>query len=60
MSPAARRDELLYESAAALRLVDRAIQELRVGEPEERSDADEMSGAMVDPTGIVAVEDVIE
>jgi hypothetical protein len=25
-----RRDELLYESDAALRLVDRAIQELRV------------------------------
>jgi len=30
MSPSARRDELLYESDAALRLVDRAIQEMRV------------------------------
>ena len=30
MSSAARRDELLYESDAALRLVDRAIQEMHV------------------------------
>jgi hypothetical protein len=30
MISAARRDELLYESDAALRLVDRAIQEMQV------------------------------
>ncbi len=30
MSSSPRRDELLYESDAALRLVDRAIQEMRV------------------------------
>jgi hypothetical protein len=38
MSSPARRDDLLYESDAALRLVDRAIQELRmttVGEESE-------------------------
>lgn len=39
MSSPARRDELLYESDAALRLVDRAIQEMRVlGEPYEETD----------------------
>ena len=32
MSSPARRDELLYESDAALRLVDRAIQEMHVSE----------------------------
>jgi len=30
MTSATRRDELLYESDAALRLVDRAIQEMQV------------------------------
>lgn len=37
MSSSARRDELLYESDAALRLVDRAIQEMRV--PGDSEDA---------------------
>jgi hypothetical protein len=32
MSSSARRDELLYESDAALRLVDRAIQEMQVSD----------------------------
>ena len=32
MSSSARRDELLYESDAALRLVDRAIQEMRMSD----------------------------
>ena len=32
MSSLARRDELLYESDAALRLLDRAIQEMRVAD----------------------------
>jgi len=35
MSSSARRDELLYESDAALRLVDRAIQEMRVSDDNE-------------------------
>jgi hypothetical protein len=37
MSSLARRDELLYESDAALRLVDRAIQEMAV--PDDDADA---------------------
>jgi hypothetical protein len=39
MSSPARRDELLYESDAALRLVDRAIQELGVSEDSSPEDA---------------------
>ena len=35
MSSASRRDEILYESDAALRLVDRAIQEMCVGHNDE-------------------------
>lgn len=35
MSSADRRDEILYESDAALRLVDRAIQEMGVGRDDE-------------------------
>jgi hypothetical protein len=35
MSSSARRDELLYESDAALRLVDRAIQEMCVSDDSE-------------------------
>jgi hypothetical protein len=42
MSSAARRDEILYESDAALRLVDRAIQEMRVlRDAEDASDLGE-------------------
>ena len=37
MSSSDRRDELLYESDAALRLVDRAIQEMRM--PDDDGDA---------------------
>jgi hypothetical protein len=40
MSSPARRDELLYESDAALRLVDRAIQEMRVLDEQEPEVAD--------------------
>jgi hypothetical protein len=40
MSSPARRDELLYESDAALRLVDRAIQEMRVLD-EQQDDVDD-------------------
>jgi len=38
MSSPARRDDLLYESDAALRLVDRAIQELRMTAADEESE----------------------
>jgi hypothetical protein len=50
MSSPARRDELLYESDAALRLVDRAIQEMRVSEefPLEDASAEAVSVAAGD------------
>jgi hypothetical protein len=38
MSSPARRDDVLYESDAALRLVDRAIQELRITTVDEESE----------------------
>ncbi|HEV8446044.1 MAG TPA: hypothetical protein VGQ44_04470 [Gemmatimonadaceae bacterium] len=48
MSSSARRDELLYESDAALRLVDRAIQEMRVSEESEDASAEAVSVAAGD------------
>ncbi len=39
MSSSDRRDELLYESDAALRLVDRAIQEMRMSDDNEDAPA---------------------
>ncbi len=48
MSSSARRDELLYESDAALRLVDRAIQEMRVSEDNEDALAEAVSVAAGD------------
>ncbi len=53
MSSLARRDELLYESDAALRLVDRAIQEMGVSHlSNDFDDADEeaVSVATADPS----------
>ena len=50
MSTSARRDELLYESDAALRLVDRAIQEMCVSEEDQETLDDGVSvAAGVDP-----------
>jgi hypothetical protein len=37
VSSSVRRDELLYESEAALRLVDRAIQEICASDGQEES-----------------------
>jgi hypothetical protein len=48
MSSSARRDELLYESDAALRLVDRAIQEMRVSDDYEEEPAEAVSVAAGD------------
>lgn len=48
MSSSARRDELLYESDAALRLVDRAIQEMRMSEYNEDTPAEAVSVAAGD------------
>jgi hypothetical protein len=48
MSSSARRDELLYESDAALRLVDRAIQEMRVSDDNEDAFAEAVSVAAGD------------
>jgi hypothetical protein len=48
VSSSARRDELLYESDAALRLVDRAIQEMRVSEEVEDASAEAVSVAAGD------------
>ena len=48
MSSLARRDELLYESDAALRLVDRAIQEMRVLNDTDDAEADALSTAAGD------------
>jgi hypothetical protein len=48
MSSSARRDELLYESDAALRLVDRAIQEMRVSDDYEEETAEAVSVAAGD------------
>ena len=51
MTPSARRDELLYESDAALRLVDRAIQEMRMS-PDYEDVEDAVSvAAGADPVG---------
>ena len=54
MSSPARRDELLYESDAVLRLVDRAIQEMRVSE--ESSPEDASAEAVPVAAGDVPVE----
>jgi hypothetical protein len=48
MSSSARRDELLYESDAALRLVDRAIQEMRVSGDNEDAPPEAVSVAAGD------------
>jgi hypothetical protein len=48
MSSLARRDELLYESDAALRLVDRAIQEMRVLNDTDDAELDALSMAAGD------------
>ncbi len=48
MSSADRRDELLYESDAALRLVDRAIQEMRMSDDNEDAAAEAVSIAAGD------------
>jgi hypothetical protein len=48
MSSSARRDELLYESDAALRLVDRAIQEMRMSDYNEDAPAEAVSVAAGD------------
>ncbi len=50
MSSLARRDELLYESDAALRLVDRAIQEMRVSDLLRDSDDAESASTAGDPS----------
>jgi hypothetical protein len=59
MSSPARRDELLYESDAALRLVDRAIQEMRVSEessPEDASCEDASAEAVSVAAGDASVD----
>ena len=48
VSSSARRDELLYESDAALRLVDRAIQEMCVAEDNEDVSGEAVSVAAGD------------
>ena len=48
MSSADRRDDILYESDAALRLVDRAIQEMCVGLE------DEVAGESGEPVSVAA------
>jgi hypothetical protein len=48
MSSPARRDELLYESDAALRLVDRALQEMCVSDESEDVTAKAVSVAAGD------------
>jgi len=52
MTWSARRDELLYESDAALRLVDRAIQEMQVSGEDDEVSAEAASVAAGDaPVG---------